>query len=80
MLDDQVKKAIQKQIDEEAIRDIIYTMNKAIHEAFDISKITECILDEMQKVFEKGMQTGFNIAIKYGDKISKIEDLTGKRG
>lgn len=53
-------------------------MNKAIHEAFDVSKITECILDEMKKVFEKGMQTGFAIAVKYGDRISKIEDLTGR--
>lgn len=57
MLTDQDKKAIKKQIDEEAIKDITNTMNKAIHEAFDISKITECILDEMKKVFEKGMQT-----------------------
>ena len=78
MLTDQDKKAIQKQIDEEAIKDITNTMNKAIHEAFDISKITECIFDEMKKVFEKGMQTGFAIAVKYGDRISKIEDLTGR--
>ena len=78
MLTDQDKKAIKKQIDEEAIKDITNIMNKAIHEAFDISKITECILNEMQKVFEKGMQTGFGIAIKYGDRISKIEDLTGR--
>lgn len=80
MLTDQDKNAIKKQIDEEAIKDITNIMNKNIHEAFDISRITECILDEMQKVFEKGMQTGFSIAMKYGDKISKIEDLTGKRG